>query len=97
MIIAGSTAAVDMIARLYAGRGGVVLVEAPTYHDALHVFRDHGADLRGVPVDDDGLIVEALEAQLAALAARGPSRPGCSIRFRTFQNPAGVTLTADAA
>ena len=62
-----------MIARLYAGRHGVVLVEAPTYHDALHVFRDHGADLRGVPVDEDGLIVGALEAQLVALERKGKS------------------------
>ena len=58
MITAGSTSAVDMIARLYAGRDGVVLVEAPTCHDALHVFRDHSADLRGVPVDGEGMIVE---------------------------------------
>jgi 2-aminoadipate transaminase len=46
MLVAGSVHAVDMIARLYAGHDGVVLVESPTYHDALHVFRDHGVDLR---------------------------------------------------
>src|SRR5512136_2045899 len=93
MMVAGSTSAVDMVARLYAGRHGVVLVEAPTYHDALHVFRDHGADLRGVPVDEDGLIVEALEAQLAALEREGKS-PRLLYTIPSFQNPAGVTLTA---
>jgi 2-aminoadipate transaminase len=92
MITAGSTSAVDMIARLYAGRDGVVLVEAPTYHDALHVFRDHGADLRGVPVDEEGMIVEALEVQLAALRPAGKA-PKLLYTIPNFQNPAGVTLT----
>ncbi len=93
MIVAGSTHAVDMIARLYAGRDGAVLVEAPTYHDALHVFRDHGADLRPVPVDGDGLVVKALAAQLAALQREGKS-PRLLYTIPNFQNPSGVTLTA---
>jgi DNA-binding transcriptional MocR family regulator len=92
MIVAGSTSAVDMLARLYAGRGGVVLVEAPTYHDALHIFRDHGCDLRPVPIDDDGLIVEALAAQLDALRKEGKP-PRLLYAIPNFQNPAGVTIT----
>ena len=93
MIVAGSTHAVDMLARLYAGRDGAVLVEAPTYHDALHVFRNHGADLRPVPVDGDGLVVKALAAQLAALQREGKS-PRLLYTIPNFQNPSGVTLTA---
>jgi len=92
MVVAGSTAAVDMIARLYDGRDGVVLVEAPTYHDALHVFRDHGVDLRGVPVDKEGLIVEALQEQLAALRQESKT-PRLLYTVPNFQNPTGVTLT----
>jgi DNA-binding transcriptional MocR family regulator len=92
MVVAGSTAAMDMIARLYAGRDGAVLVEAPTYHDALHVFRDHGADLRGVPVDKEGMIVEALQVQLAALRQDGKATR-LLYTVPNFQNPTGVTLT----
>src|SRR5438105_1917119 len=40
MVTAGSTSAVDMIARLYTQPGDAVIVEAPSYVDALHVFRD---------------------------------------------------------
>ena len=93
MIVAGSTHAVDMIARLYTGRDGVVLVEAPSYHDSLHTFRDHGVDLRPVPIDDDGLIVEELAAQLAALQREGKP-PRLLYTIPNFQNPSGVTLTA---
>ncbi|UCC64749.1 MAG: PLP-dependent aminotransferase family protein [Anaerolineae bacterium] len=91
MIVPGSTCAVDMIARLYAGRDGVVLVEAPTYHDALQVLRDHGADLRPVPVGDDGLVVEALVAQLKRLRREGKP-PLLLYTIPNFQNPSGVTL-----
>jgi 2-aminoadipate transaminase len=91
MIVPGSTHAVDMIARLYAGRDGVVLVEAPTYHDALQVLRDHGADLRPVPVDDDGLVVESLVAQLQKLRREGKP-PLLLYTIPNFQNPSGVTL-----
>jgi 2-aminoadipate transaminase len=92
MIVAGSTGAMDMIARLYVERDGVVLVEAPTYHDALRVLRDHGADLRGVPIDGEGIIVEAFEAQLAALRRAG-RQPGLLYTIPNFQNPTGVTVT----
>jgi 2-aminoadipate transaminase len=92
MLVAGSVHAVDMIARLYAGHDGVVLVEAPTYHDALHVFRDHGLDLRPVPIDDDGIVVEALAEQLASLQREGKP-PRLLYTIPNFQNPSGVTLT----
>jgi 2-aminoadipate transaminase len=94
MITAGSTGAIDMIARLYVGRDGVVLTEAPTYHDALHVLRDHGADLCGIPIDGDGLIVKALETQLATLRQEGKS-PRLLYTIPSFSNPAGVTLAAE--
>ncbi len=93
MIVAGSTHAVDMIARLYAGFDGVVLVEAPTYHDSLHVFRDHGVDLRPVPIDNDGLIVEVLTEQLTAIRREDKS-PRLLYTIPNFQNPSGVTLAA---
>ena len=92
MIVAGSTHAVDMLARLYAGAGSVVLVEAPTYVDALHVFRDHQIELCAIPMDEDGLIPEALEEQVAQLHAQGIF-PRLLYTVPTFQNPTGRTLS----
>jgi 2-aminoadipate transaminase len=93
MLVTGSVHGVDMIARLYAGHGGVVLVEAPAYHDALQVFGDHGVDLRPVPIDDDGIVVEALAKQLALLQREGKP-PRLLYTIPNFQNPSGVTLIA---
>jgi 2-aminoadipate transaminase len=91
MVVAGSTHAVDMLARLYAGPGGVVLVEAPTYVDALHIFRDHHIELHSIPMDDDGLIPGELERQVAGLRASG-TVPGMLYTVPTFHNPTGRTL-----
>ncbi len=92
MLVAGSTYAVDMLARLYAKPGGVVLVEAPTYTDALRVFQDHGVDLHSIPMDDDGLIVSALEERLTWLESNGRS-PSFLYTIPTFHNPRGSTLS----
>src|SRR5439155_139528 len=67
MLVAGTTHAVDMLTRLYARSGEVVLVEAPTYVDAIHIFRDHQVELYAIPTDEDGLIPSELEKQLALL------------------------------
>jgi 2-aminoadipate transaminase len=93
MLVAGSVHAVDMIARLYAGHDGIVLVETPTYHEALHVFRDQGVDLRPVPIDGDGIVVEALAAQLTLLQREGKP-PRLLYTIPNFQNPSGVMMTA---
>jgi DNA-binding transcriptional MocR family regulator len=94
MIVAGSTHAIDTIARLYARCGGVVLVEAPTYHEAVSIFRDHGVELRAVPIDEEGLIVPELEAQLATLQREAKS-PRLLYTIPNFQNPSGVTITTE--
>ncbi len=92
MIVAGSTHAVDMLARLYARPGGVVLVEMPTYMDTLHVLRDQQLELCSVPMDEDGLLPAALEEQIEQLYARG-TFPSLLYSIPTFHNPTGRTLS----
>jgi 2-aminoadipate transaminase len=94
MIVAGSTHAVDMIGRLYTRPGEAVIVEAPTYADTLHIFRDHGVDLYGVAMDVGGVIVAEFEETLKRLASSGnPAKLFYTIP--TFHNPTGTTLTED--
>ncbi|MBC7814491.1 MAG: PLP-dependent aminotransferase family protein [Burkholderiales bacterium] len=92
MIVAGSTHAVDMIARLYTHPGGAVMVEAPTYADALHIFRDHSVELHGVPMDDQGVIIAEMERLLERLSASG-NLPALFYTIPTFHNPSGTTLS----
>jgi 2-aminoadipate transaminase len=91
MIVAGSTHAVDMLARLFAKPGGTVLVEAPSYVDALHIFRDHSLNLVAIPMDEDGLIPDALEEQIVRLHHQGIA-PSLLYTIPNFHNPTGRTL-----
>ncbi len=91
MLVAGATHAVDMLARLYARRGGVVLIEAPTYADAIRVFQDHQIELYSIPMDNDGLITSELEKRLAWLKSKGKF-PSFLYTIPTFHNPMGSIL-----
>ncbi len=94
MLCAGTAQGLDTAARLFTRPGDVVLVEAPTYHEAIATLRDHPLELRQVPMDDHGLLVEALAERLEALSRAG-RRVAFLYAIPTFQNPAGITLTAE--
>ena len=70
-----------------ARKPGRVLVEAPTYDRPLKLLGWNGAEVVAVPMDDEGLDLDALEAELAR---------GGDVSFLytipTFQNPSGRTL-----
>lgn len=87
IITNGSQQGIDLIARLLLEPGDRVVVEAPTYFGALQVFEPFAVEICTVPLDDRGMLVEALERVLAARP-----RPKLIYAVPTFQNPAGVTL-----
>src|SRR5919106_555942 len=67
--------------------GDLVAVEAPTYLGALMAFDRYEAEVEGVPIDEDGLLVDALEERLE----RG-LRPKLLYVIPEYQNPTGRTL-----
>jgi 2-aminoadipate transaminase len=91
-ITAGASAGLDTAVRLFAGPGDVVLVEAPSYHEALALIRDHPVKLAAVPLDGEGLITAALAERLESLVRAG-ERPALLYTIPTFQNPSGVTMS----
>jgi 2-aminoadipate transaminase len=70
--------------------GDVVVVEAPTYDRTLLSLSKLGADILPIPLEPDGIDVEALARALAAGA-----RPKLAHIIPNFQNPAGCTLSLD--
>src|SRR5918996_4193163 len=64
-----------------------VAVEAPTYLGALMAFDRYEAEIEGIPIDEDGLLVDALEERLAG----GPA-PKLLYVIPEYQNPTGRTL-----
>jgi 2-aminoadipate transaminase len=69
---------------------GPVLVETPTYDRPLKLLAELGADVRGIPLDDEGLDVDALAAELGKGA-----RASFVYTIPTFQNPTGRTLSEE--
>jgi len=94
MLCAGAAQGLDTVARLFTHPGDVVLVEAPSYHEAIATLRDHPVELRQVLMDDQGLVVEALVERLEVLKRAG-RRVAFLYTIPTFQNPTGITLTAE--
>jgi 2-aminoadipate transaminase len=68
--------------------GDVVVVEAPTYDRTLLSLRQLGAELLAIPLEADGIDVEALE-----IALQQGARPSLAHIIPNFQNPAGCTLS----
>jgi len=75
---------------LLAGHERRVLVEGPTYDRTLTILARLGADVEPVPMDAEGLDLDALSAALDA----GP-RAAFVYTIPTFQNPSGRTLGLD--
>jgi DNA-binding transcriptional MocR family regulator len=87
-ITAGATYGLDLICTYFAKAGDTIFVEEPTYFLALHIFSDRRLNVVGIPIDDKGMIIEALEEKLAK------HQPAFVYTIPTFHNPAAVTLTA---
>ena len=89
VITNGSQQGIDNVVRAVVDPGEVVLVEAPTFMDAIRIFRSHGAEVVGVPMDDEGMRPDALRATLARLR----STPRILYLIPTYQNPTGITMS----
>ena len=94
VVTTGSQQALDLVTRIFIDPGDVIVAEAPSYVGALGVFRSYQADIVHVPIDQDGLVPEALEETLTSLAAQG-RRVKFLYTIPNFHNPAGVTLSLE--
>ncbi len=88
LVTTGGIAALDLVAKAFLDPGDSVVVGAPSYLAALHVFRSYEARLLSVEVDEGGMDPDALEEVLRGAAPT----PKLIYLVPTFQNPAGVTL-----
>jgi 2-aminoadipate transaminase len=90
LVTVGAQQALDLAGKVFIDPGDLVAIEAPSYVGALAAFGAFQPRYLQIPMDDDGLIVEAFEQALAAGA-----RPTFLYVCPNFHNPAGVTLSLD--
>lgn len=90
----GSGQPIHLIAEVLLDPGDVVVVEDFVYSGTLSSFRRFQADLRGVACDNEGMVMESLEAVIRQAISEGKP-PKLIYTVPTFQNPQGWTMSLD--
>ena len=90
IIVTGGQQGIELTCKVMCNEGDVVLCEDPSFIGALNAFRSLGAKLVGVPLEEDGIDLAALEAALKA-----NPRTKFLYTIPTFQNPAGITTSLE--
>lgn len=86
IIVTGGQQGIELCCKVMCNEGDVVICENPSFIGALNAFRSLGARLVGVPLNEEGMDVLALENALK-------SNPSTKIIYTipSFHNPAGIT------
>jgi len=93
VVTTGGQQVIDLVTKTLIDPGDVVICEAPTYPGAVPTFSSYEADVIQIEMDSDGMRVDLLEEVLEQLQRDG-RQPKFIYTVPTFQNPAGVTLSA---
>ncbi|TAJ85936.1 PLP-dependent aminotransferase family protein [Reyranella sp.] len=91
LITSGSMQGLDLINSLLVAKGDTVLIEQETYGGALTKLNKLGANVIGIPLDDEGLRLDVLEEKLAELKKKGVT-PKYIYTIPTVQNPTGAIM-----
>jgi 2-aminoadipate transaminase len=89
IVTSGNIDAVGLLAKAMVDVGDVVAVESPTYLGAIDAFRGFQADVRGIPMDGDGIDVEGLDRLCSATPVKA------LYTIPDHQNPTGLTMSAE--
>ena len=90
IITAGGTQVMDITTRVLTSEGDTVICEEPSFIGSLNCFRSHGCKLAGVPIDADGMNMQALERVIN-------ENPNAKFIYTipNFQNPGGTTMSLE--
>lgn len=88
-VTGGNSQALDFVSGVFATPGDTVFVEEPSYFLAFQIFRDHGLNIVGIPLDDDGISLPHLEEALKHHS------PAFLYTIPSYQNPGGQCLPLD--
>src|SRR4030081_1592190 len=91
LIVSGSLQALDLVNATLLARGDTVVIEQDTYQGALNRLTRLGVNLVGIPLDGDGMRMDALAAALEDLKRKN-IRPKYIYTIPTVQNPTGTIM-----
>src|SRR5688572_134982 len=94
LVTTGGQQVIDLVCKTLIDPGDVIIAEAPTYPGAVPVFVSYQADVVQIEMDEEGMRIDVLEAELERLDREGRS-PKFVYTVPSFQNPAGVTMSLE--
>ena len=90
IITSGAQQVMNLVTKVFVNRGDTIICEDPSFIGSLNAFRSFGANLVGVPVEADGIDLNALENAI---------KTSNNVRFLytipNFQNPSGITMSLE--
>ena len=88
IIVSGGQQGIELACKVFCNEGDVVLCENPTFIGGLNSFRSCGMQTVGVPMEEDGIDLAALETAIQTV-------PNVKLLYLipTFQNPSGLTMS----
>ncbi len=86
LITTGSLQAISIITQEFVNEGDIILTENPSFVGALSVFETYGAEIHGISIDENGIIIDALKEKIASLA----KIPKLLYVTPNYHNPAGI-------
>lgn len=90
VVTSASQQGLDLVAKAFLDPGDAVFVGLPTYIGAIQAFQAFQATLVGVPLEDDGMNLDALAAAIRTARKEGRT-PKFIYVVPDFQNPSGIT------
>ncbi len=91
VIVSGSLQALDLVNGALLACGDTVIIEQDSYQGSLNRLKRLGVEMVGIPLDRDGMRMDALAAALADLKRRN-IRPKYIYTIPTVQNPTGTIM-----
>ena len=89
-LTSGSQEGIELSAKIFVNEGDTIILESPSYVGAFNAFQSYNPKYVGIPMDNDGIIIEKLEEALI-------STPSAKMIYTIpdFQNPTGITMSND--
>lgn len=90
LITSGAQQVMDLLTKSLLNEGDTVLCEAPSFIGSLNTFRSYRAKLVGIPMEEDGIDINALENAL-----KTEKNVKYLYTIPNFQNPSGITMSVE--
>lgn len=91
LMVSGSLQALDLVNHALLAKGDTVIIEQDCYQGSINRLTRMGVNIVGIPLDQDGMRMDALAAALADLQAKGV-RPKYIYTIPTVQNPTATIM-----